>query len=115
MAVAGRRRRISEVEALTLWLMRPGAPEVALTPSDVLNRPAWHDHARCRNQDANEWVKDSRMAAYTAQKSVCRTCPVRGECLSFALAHPELTGCWGGTTDRERRSLRKEDRTRTSA
>ena len=35
-------------------------------------------------------------------KSVCRNCPVRKPCLTYAMANPSLTGIWGGLTDRER-------------
>lgn len=37
--------------------------------------------------------------------AVCAACPVRVECLSHALATNERFGVWGGTTERERRSL----------
>jgi len=35
---------------------------------------------------------------------------VQRECLDYALAHPTLVGCWGGTTERERRRLRDHAR-----
>jgi WhiB family redox-sensing transcriptional regulator len=103
------------MEALTLWLMRQGAPAVAHTPAEVLNRPAWHDDAICRGQGVRQWVGDSRMTSYAAQKALCDICPVRRNCLDDALAHPELVGCWGGTTEHERRRLRAAARRRRSA
>ncbi|MBU7598925.1 WhiB family transcriptional regulator [Streptomyces sp. P38-E01] len=36
-------------------------------------------------------------------KGLCALCPVREECLDFALEHGILHGIWGGLTDRERR------------
>jgi WhiB family redox-sensing transcriptional regulator len=36
---------------------------------------------------------------------VCRTCPVREECLEWALIARERYGIWGGTTEQERRRL----------
>jgi len=36
---------------------------------------------------------------------VCRTCPVRLECLDEALTH-DYSGVWGGTTEAERRAIR---------
>ena len=98
------------MDALTTWLMRPGAPDVAHTPGEVLNRPAWHLDALCRGQGARLWIRDSRLASYAAQKAVCDACPVQRECLDYALAHPTLVGCWGGTTERERRRLRDRAR-----
>ncbi len=40
-----------------------------------------------------------------AALAVCAACPVRVECLGHALATNERFGVWGGTTERERRSL----------
>jgi WhiB family redox-sensing transcriptional regulator len=45
-----------------------------------------------------------------AARAVCEPCPVREECLAFAVAHSELHGVWAGTSDRERRRLRSEAR-----
>lgn len=36
-------------------------------------------------------------------KAVCSLCPVREQCLEFALVHDERYGVWGGTTPEERR------------
>jgi hypothetical protein len=33
---------------------------------------------------------------------------VRQRCLDYALADSTLVGVWGGTTDRERREMRKD-------
>lgn len=38
-------------------------------------------------------------------RSVCLACPVRAECLAYALDHNERHGVWGGTSPRERRVL----------
>ena len=45
-------------------------------------------------------------------KAVCRGCPVREACDAFVKAHPELTGhgIWAGTTEEERRQLRRGKR-----
>jgi len=40
-------------------------------------------------------------------KCYCARCPRRSECTSFALAHPDVQGIWGGLTDNERRNLRR--------
>ncbi len=39
-------------------------------------------------------------------KAVCAGCPVRAECLEFALANDERWGVWGGTSERQRRAMR---------
>jgi WhiB family transcriptional regulator, redox-sensing transcriptional regulator len=39
-------------------------------------------------------------------KAVCARCPVRIDCLSYALATGQDAGVWGGTTAEERREIR---------
>lgn len=39
--------------------------------------------------------------------SICGQCPIKTECLAFALCTGEDQGIWGGTTGRERRKGRK--------
>ena len=41
-------------------------------------------------------------------KSVCCECPVHVECLEFALETNQDTGIWGGTSEEERRQIRRE-------
>ncbi len=45
--------------------------------------------------------EDTPMALMT-----CRGCPVRVECLNYALAIPSTEGIWAGTNVRERDRLR---------
>jgi WhiB family transcriptional regulator, redox-sensing transcriptional regulator len=40
-------------------------------------------------------------------RALCEGCPVRQECLETALADDSLVGLWGGTTDAERREIRR--------
>ena len=40
-------------------------------------------------------------------KAVCHECVVRGHCLAEALKSDERFGIWGGLTERERRSARR--------
>jgi len=38
--------------------------------------------------------------------ALCAICPVRQPCLAYAVADAEISGIWGGTSERERRKLR---------
>jgi WhiB family redox-sensing transcriptional regulator len=42
-----------------------------------------------------------------AARAVCEACPVRRDCLAYALSAPELVGIWAGTDERERRRMRR--------
>lgn len=50
-----------------------------------------------------------RLASYYNEfgaKAVCKTCPYTIECLTYAIKHDEI-GIWGGTTDGERKNIRR--------
>ncbi|WP_374198573.1 WhiB family transcriptional regulator [Streptomyces scabiei] len=42
-----------------------------------------------------------------AAKQVCNGCPVRAECLEFALDTNQDSGVWGGTSEDKRRAARR--------
>lgn len=42
-----------------------------------------------------------------AAKAICSECPVMQECRDFAVPKTELSGIWGGLTEKERRAVRK--------
>lgn len=42
---------------------------------------------------------------YEIARSLCATCPIKIDCLDFAVKHPQQ-GVWGGTSPAERRALR---------
>lgn len=67
--------------------------------------PDWSD-AACRGLDA-ELFYPGRGESTRPAKSVCRDCPVKAECLEFALVNHEGHGIWGGVSERERRRLRR--------
>ena len=65
------------------------------------------DLAECAGLDPALFHPD-RGASVDDAKAVCMSCPVRVECLEFALQNVEKFGIWGGTSERERRRLRRE-------
>jgi WhiB family redox-sensing transcriptional regulator len=66
----------------------------------------WHRQAACRGQGPDAFVRGPK-SDYRATRELCETCPVRRACLDFALADETLTGLWGGTTNIERRLIRR--------
>ena len=43
----------------------------------------------------------------SAAKEVCGSCPYQLRCALYAVKNSDLQGIWGGTTERERTSLRR--------
>jgi WhiB family redox-sensing transcriptional regulator len=78
-------------------------------------RSQWHEwqlEAACRGEHASIFYppmrfepKRERLAREHAAKAICRSCPVRTQCLDHAIEADERYGIWGGLTDAERRHL----------
>lgn len=41
-------------------------------------------------------------------KRICNLCPVKAECLQYALSDRTLIGVFGGTTEKDRRMIRRK-------
>ena len=72
---------------------------------ELLRRPRWQTLAECRGERVELFIPD-RGGPSARAKQMCARCPVKAECLRFALAIPDLVGYWAGTNERERRRLR---------
>ena len=51
----------------------------------------------------------ARYTNLSVAKSICESCPLKNPCLIYALNNTEV-GVWGGTTESQRESLRKNQR-----
>jgi WhiB family redox-sensing transcriptional regulator len=68
----------------------------------------WHQRALCAEIDPELWFPDKGDSKSSATaKHLCQLCPVKAECLEEALTEGRDFGVWGGTTERERRALRR--------
>lgn len=65
---------------------------------------AWRTRGVCQSVDPETFFPAPSESAEAAV-SLCRTCPVQGSCLAWALDAGDLHGVWGGTTARERRAM----------
>jgi WhiB family redox-sensing transcriptional regulator len=74
-------------------------------------RTNWRDHAACSRLDPDLFFPVSTSGAslvdIEAAKRVCQRCPVTTPCLRWALDLGQVSGIWGGTTEEERRVLRR--------
>ena len=72
----------------------------------------WRDRASCRSVDPDLFfpVGTTGMALVQIEnaKAVCRSCDAMDACLEFALQTNQESGVWGGTSEEERRKLRKQ-------
>ena len=66
---------------------------------------AWMERAQCRGEDRALFFPSLGRDPVKA-KVLCSICPVRQECLDYAVADAEIVGIWGGTSARERRRMR---------
>jgi len=66
----------------------------------------WRESGACRTADTALFFPVSDDDAGPA-KAICAVCPVREQCLVFALANREEQGVWGGLTETERRRVRR--------
>ena len=72
----------------------------------------WRAEALCRDTDPELFFRIGTTGAALVQieqaRAVCRQCPVQADCLDFALTTNQDSGIWGGTSEEERRVLRRE-------
>jgi WhiB family transcriptional regulator, redox-sensing transcriptional regulator len=65
----------------------------------------------CRSYDPEFFFPIGKTGRAIAEiqraKAVCAACPVRAECLAFALETHQDYGIWGDCDDDERRALRR--------
>jgi WhiB family transcriptional regulator, redox-sensing transcriptional regulator len=71
----------------------------------------WRRSAACRDTDPDLFfpvgTTGQAVDQIEAARAVCCCCDVREPCLEFALVTNQESGVWGGTSEEERRKLRK--------
>jgi WhiB family transcriptional regulator, redox-sensing transcriptional regulator len=85
---------------------------------------SWRERAACRGMNTNLWFphdpdeedtpdqprRRETPRLYRHALRVCNACPVRQECLDYALEAREGFGMWGGKTRPERQTILRERR-----
>jgi len=67
----------------------------------------WMDAGACNGEEPNLFFPEKgEMGKVRKAKLVCKECPVQKQCLRYALKDRDIVGIWGGTTDRERQTMR---------
>ena len=79
----------------------------------------WRHRAACRDEDPELFFPISGIGPGARQeaeaKAVCARCPVREQCLRYALDNGLDHGIFGGTTEPERRELTRTRRAHAAA
>ena len=63
----------------------------------------WTADAACSGAEPSVFFVDHGRSGEEA-KAICHGCPVRSECLDYALENRERFGIWGGMTEKQRRA-----------
>ncbi len=91
------------------------ATTLALAHADY----SWRATALCRDTDPELFfpvgTTGQALVQIEAAKAVCNQCHARVECLEFALATNQDSGIWGGTSEEERRKIRREQLARAKS
>jgi WhiB family redox-sensing transcriptional regulator len=67
----------------------------------------WRELAACRGADLNLFFPGRGETAGPARQA-CAQCPVRQQCLEYAVSNRIVCGIWGGLTGPERRALQSD-------
>jgi len=67
----------------------------------------WRDRRACADRNVSFFFPSDRGGVKRAIK-VCETCPVKAECLEFAICNQITDGIWGGTTETARIKMSRE-------
>jgi WhiB family redox-sensing transcriptional regulator len=91
------------------------ASSLALANADY----TWRSLAVCRGTDPDLFfpvgTTGQALVQIARAKEVCDECPVRVECLDYAIATNQDSGIWGGLDEEQRRSIRRLNAARQRA
>jgi len=83
------------------------------------NSEEWRELGSCRKLDTGMFFPIGQTGEAEIKiaraKNVCVPCPVRQQCLEFAITTNQEYGVWGGHSEEERRVVRRQWRARQRA
>ena len=74
---------------------------------DVDSATAWMAEGNCRNYPPAVFFPSDGVGVDRARKICNQDCPVKDQCLDYAIANRIEHGVWGGCSERERRRILK--------
>jgi WhiB family redox-sensing transcriptional regulator len=81
--------------------------DVDLLPPNPSPPDFWQERAACFGVDPDVFFPISEEEAGPALM-FCTACPIKEECLAWALKNGERYGVWGGLTEQQRRRLQRQ-------
>jgi len=74
---------------------------------------SWRHYAACADLPVDDFFPQpgpNMHAIVRAAKRICNTCPVKTDCLEYAMSFDDraLPGIYGGTTETDRRKIHRE-------
>jgi len=100
---------LERIDPVAVWPEWANGRRGHLTPGPT-GQPShldtsWVERGACRGVSTDLFFPE-RGESPAAAKAVCATCPVRVECLDYALVVLGQSGIWGGQSERQRRQIR---------
>ena len=74
----------------------------------------WMDRAACAEVEPELFFATSPNDPCTLARQICAACPVRLECLDYAVEMGEV-GIWGGTSEQQRKNLARRRKRKAAA
>lgn len=74
---------------------------------NMLEINSWEDRAACKGMTTAVFFPHKEDNEHIA-RAICKNCPVKCECLEFALTHKIDHGIWGGLGVRSRSRIRRQ-------
>ena len=77
---------------------------------------SWRTDAICRDTDPDLFfpvgTTGQALVQIARAKEVCGECPVKNDCLEYALETNQDAGIWGGLDEEQRRAIRRQSAAR---
>lgn len=74
----------------------------------IIEFDKWQPERNCKDVHVNAFFEESRRDQFKVANTYCYTCPVRLECLEYAIAMEEKEGIWGGLPPYLRRLVERK-------
>lgn len=103
MDLKGRDKRVAQITRLAIKISKKYTEGLTDEPGER----DWVKQANCLDEDTKVFYPHNGRD-YEARLTICEQCPVKLECLDYALKHKDINGIWGGSSGIERRELLKD-------